>query len=311
MPLLTNRRLILAKTEVTYGTDPTPTGAANAILVSNLEITPQDADYVNRDLVRPFIGRSEQLPASIRARVSFEVEIAASGTAGTAPAWGPLVKACAFSETTVASTSVTYNPVSSTFDSVTIYFQVDGVQHKLTGARGSVSVSLKAKDRPTMKFEFLGIYNAVADVALATPTFTAFKTPLAVNNTNTTGFTLHSLAGVLSELNIDMAVQTVHRDLVGGAQAVLITDREPTGSVMIEAGTVASKDWWTLARNATLGALAITHGTVAGQKVAFNSSNVQVTNPRYQDQDGVQMLQMDLQFIPSTAGNDEIAIVCT
>lgn len=311
MPLLTNRRLILAKTEVTYGTDPTPTGAANAILVRNLDITPQDADFVNRDLVRPFLGRSEQLPTGIRVRASFEVEIAASGTAGTAPAWGPLLKACGFSETTVASTSVTYNPVSSTFDSVTIYFQVDGVQHKITGARGTVSFGLKKKDIPVMKFEFLGLYNAPTDAALATPTFTAWKTPLPVTNANTTGFALHGFSGVLSELNIDMAVQTVHRDLVGGTQSVLITDREPTGNVMIEATTVATKGWWSITQNATLGALAITHGTVAGQKVAFSSSNVQLTNPRYQDEDGVQMLQMDLQFIPSSTGNDEISVACT
>jgi hypothetical protein len=39
MPLLTRKRLIVAKIESTYGTDPTPTGA-NAILVRNLEITP-------------------------------------------------------------------------------------------------------------------------------------------------------------------------------------------------------------------------------------------------------------------------------
>ena len=34
---------ILAKVEGTYGTDSTPTGAANAVLVSNLSINPLDA----------------------------------------------------------------------------------------------------------------------------------------------------------------------------------------------------------------------------------------------------------------------------
>jgi hypothetical protein len=311
MPLLSRRRLILAKTEATYGTDPVPTGAANAILVRNLDITPMDADYADRDLVRPYLGRSEQLPAGIRAMCSFEVELQASGTAGTAPGWGPLMLACGFAATTVASTSVTYAPVSTTFSSVTIYFQVDGVQHKITGARGSVQISLKKKEIPTLKFEFLGLYNAVADVALATPTFTGFITPLPVTNTNTPTFTLHGFAGIMSELSVDMAVQTVHRDLVGGTQSVLITDREPTGSVMIEATTVAAKDWWTLAQAATLGAMALTHGTVAGRRVAVNSSNVQLTNPRYGDEDGVAMLSMDMQFIPSSAGNDEISIALT
>ncbi len=39
MALRTSQRLLLAEEETTYGTDPTPTGAANAILVRSLEIS--------------------------------------------------------------------------------------------------------------------------------------------------------------------------------------------------------------------------------------------------------------------------------
>jgi hypothetical protein len=69
----------------------TPTGA-NAILVRNLEITPLEAETVNRDLVRPYLGASDQLLAQTRVSMTFEVEMAGSGTAGTAPAYGPLLK---------------------------------------------------------------------------------------------------------------------------------------------------------------------------------------------------------------------------
>jgi len=119
MPLLSRKRLILAKTETTYGTDPTPTGATNAILVRNLEITPLQADTVTRDLIRPYLGNSDQLLAQTRVEVTFEVELAGSGAAGTAPAYGAVLKACGLSETVVATTSVTYAPVSSSFSSVT------------------------------------------------------------------------------------------------------------------------------------------------------------------------------------------------
>ena len=37
MPLLSRKRLILAKSEATYGVDSSPTGASNAVLVRNLE----------------------------------------------------------------------------------------------------------------------------------------------------------------------------------------------------------------------------------------------------------------------------------
>ena len=86
MPLLTRRQLLLAETELTYGTDPTPTSSANAILVRNIEVTPLEADTVSRELIRPYLGQSEQLLAQTRVLVNFEVELAGSGTAGTAPA---------------------------------------------------------------------------------------------------------------------------------------------------------------------------------------------------------------------------------
>lgn len=309
MPLLQRKRVILAKIETTYGTDPTPTGAANAILVRNLNITPQDADFVDRDLVRPYLGRSEQLPAAIRASIDFEVELAGSGTAGTAPGCDGLLRACGFAATTSAGVSVTYAPVSSGFESATIYLNNDGVLHKLTGARGTVSFSLKVKDVPVMKFQFTGIYNTVTDTALPAPTYTAFQTPLTVTNVNTTPFTLHGYSAVLSELQLDITNSIVHRTLVGGSEAVLITDREPQGSLTVEATTVAAKDWWTLGKNATLGVLDITHGTAAGNKVQIVSNRVQLTKPAYQDMDGVSMLQFGANFIPSTAGNDEISVV--
>jgi hypothetical protein len=310
MPLLQRKRVILAKAEVTYGTDPTPTGAANAILVRSLSVTPQDSDFTDRDLVRPYIGRSEQLPSGTRVMAEFEVEMAASGTAGTAPAYGALLKACGFSETVAASVSVTYAPVSNVFDSVTIYYNNDGVQHKMTGCRGTVSLSMQVKDIPVWKFQFTGIYNAVTDTALPAATYTSFKTPLPVTNGNTTPFTLHSFSGIMSELSIDIANAIVHRTLVGGSESVLITDREPVGSVTIEATNVAAKDWWAIAKAGTLGAMAITHGTAAGQRVQVTASNVQLTNPQYQDMDGITMLQLGMNFIPS-AGNDEISVIYT
>lgn len=311
MPLLARKKVLLAKIETTYGVDPTPTGAANAILVSNITMTPQEADFADRNLVRPYLGRSEQLPAGIRALVEFEVELAGSGAAGTAPGWGVLMRACGHSETIVASTSVTYAPISAAFESATMYFNLDGVLHKLTGARGTFSLSMKVKEIPKLKFTFTGIYNTVTDTAAPTPTYTVFQKPLPVTNTNTTPFSLHGFAAVMSELSLDQSGAIAHRTLVGGSEAVLITDREPQGSITIEATTVASKDWWTIAKNATLGALAITHGTAAGNKVALNSSNVQLTKPSYAELDSVQMLQMGMNYIPSTTGNDEYSLVVT
>lgn len=308
MPLITRKRTILAKTETTYGTDSTPTGAANAILVRNLNITPLNAELVSRDLVRPYLGASEQLLASSYVTVDFEVEMAGSGTAGTAPAYGPLLLACGMAAATSAGVSVTYTPVSSSFSSVTIYYNVDGVLHKITGARGNVELDIQVGQIPVYKFTFTGLYNAPTDTAAPSVTYTAFQTPLAANNDNTTGFSFYSYSGALQSLNVNLNNQVNFRQLIG-AKDVQMLDRQASGTVVFEAPTIAQKDYWSLALGTTLGTLDITHGTVAGNRVQISSSRAKINNPSYQDLNGIHMLQSQFQLVPSTTGNDELSIV--
>jgi hypothetical protein len=307
MSLLTRKRTILAKLETTYGTDPTPTGSANAILVRNLSITPLNAENVSRDLVRPYLGASEQLIASAYVGVEFEVEMAGSGTAGTAPAYGPLLQACGMTETDGAS-DVTYTPKSASFASVTMYYNVDGVLHKVTGARGNVELVINARQIPVFKFTFTGLYNAPSDASAPSVTYTAFQTPMAANSDNTTDFELFSFGAALESLNINFNNAIQYRSLIG-AEDVLMTDRQMSGQVVFEAPTITAKNFFSLALGSTLGNLDIVHGTTAGNMVQITSSRVDVSNPSYQDQNGIQMLQVPLTFVPSTSGNDEISIV--
>lgn len=308
MPLLSRKRTILAKTEVTYGVDPTPTGTANAILVRNLNITPLNAELVSRDLVRPYLGASEQLLASSYVTVEFEVEMAGSGTAGTAPAYGPLLLACGMAATTSAGVSVTYAPVSSAFGSATIYYNVDGVLHKVTGARGNVEMNIEVGQIPVFRFTFTGLYNAPTDTAAPAVTYTAFQTPQAANSDNTSAFSLYSYSGALQSLNVNLNNAVTYRTLIG-AEDVLMTDRQVSGTAVFEAPTVAQKDYWSLALGSTLGSLDITHGTVAGNRVQISSTRAKINNPTYQDSNGIHMLQAPFNLVPSTAGNDEISIV--
>ena len=224
MALLLRKRLIAIETESTYGTDPTVSGA-DAVLVRDLSITPQSSDVVSRDLIRPYYGASQQLLANTRVECTFSVELAGSGTAGTAPAYGKALKACGLAETVVANTSVTYDPVSSSFSSVTIHYNIDGVRHKVTGCRGNVALSANVGEIPTLDFTFTGIYNAPDDTALLTPTYANQDDPLIFKNGNTSSFQLLSYAGALQSFSFDLGNATTYRELVGGSKEVLITDR--------------------------------------------------------------------------------------
>ena len=310
MPLLSRKRLIAAKIESTVGTDSVPTGT-DALLVRNLDITPLSGDVVSRDLVRPYFGNYDQLIAKTSVAVSFEVELSGSGAAGTAPKYDAVLKACAMSGTVVATTSVTYAPVSSSISSCTIYYNVDGVLHKLTGCRGDMSMSCAVGAIPVLKFNMTGVYNAPTDTAALTPTYAAQATPLVFRQGNTSAFSLFSYSAVLQSLEFNLSNEIVYRELVGGTKEVLLTDRKPAGSVQIEMPTIAVKDYFAASLLTATGNLTFLHGTTAGNRVTFTAPYVDVTNPTYGDQDSVVMLNIPYVATPSSAGNDEFSLAFT
>ena len=310
MAQLTRKRVILIEAESSYGTDPTP-AATDVVLVRDLSITPQSSDVVNRDVVRPYLGASQQLLANTRVECTFSVELAGSGTAGTAPRYGSALKACGFSETVASGTSVTYEPISASFSSVTIHYNVDGVRHVVTGCRGTFAINAAVGEIPSIDFTFTGIYNAPTDVALPSVTYGNQATPLIFKNGNTTSFQLLSYAGALMNLTMDVGNSIVYRELVGGTKEVLLTDRAANGSVTIEAPLTGTKDYFAAAlTDATLGNLTVTHGTAAGNIVRVTSTKVDIGDIAYGEADGVTMLEIPYTLVPSSA-NDELSIVFT
>ncbi len=309
MALRERMTALLAKTESTYGTDSSPTGAANAVLTSGLATHTLDVKRVERDLVRPFFGNSESLTAAIFKRVEFSVEAAGSGTAGTAPAWGPLMRACGFAQTITPGSKVEYKPVSGAIDSVTIYLNEDGVLHALKGARGDVSVQLDNGAIPTFRFSFQGLYVPVADATLPSADFTAWKRPLVISRTNTPTFTVHGNSPKMQGLSVSMGNVVAADSLVGGSgDEILITDRKPSGSLQIEAVRVAEKDWFGAMANDDVGALQMIHGSTAGNILQIDMPSVQLLDPRMNTLNGRRMLQANLKLNPSATGNDEITI---
>jgi hypothetical protein len=380
MPRLTRKSILLARIESTYGTDSVPTGASHAILVRNLNITPINTEEASRDLIRPFLGQFDQLIANRHVQIEFEVEVAGAGTAGTAPGYGALLRACGLSETLLASpltgtaqaggastitlaagasstdnayagqllsitsgtgsgqsgiigsyngttkvatmlqpwgvqptgtsaysiaASATYRPVSTAFESVSIYMNSDGTQHRMTGARGNVEFDFTAKNIPVMKFRMLGIFNTVADVTLQTPVYTAFQTPLAVNNTNTSLFRLHAYAGVLEQLSLNVNNSIEFRAVVGD-EYIQLADRRSEGQLTIEAPTVAQFDIFAAALNNTYGPIQLRHGTTSGNSVLISSQRIDLGTPSYGDSQGIVTNNVPFYALP-VSGNDEFA----
>ena len=313
MALLLRKRLIVLETESTYGTDPTPTGA-DAVRVRDLSITPQASNVVSRDLIRPYLGASQQLLANTRVECTFSVEMTGSKAAGTAPQFGKALEACGLHAEVTASTSVVYTPVSGAFTSITIHYMIDGVRHKVTGCRGTFSITAEVGSIPTIDFSFTGIYNNPDDSALLTPTYDNQADPLIFKNDNVSGFQILSNANApLQSFSFDIGNTLVYRELIGnGAKEVLITDRAATGSVSVEATALGTFNPFATAvdDDASLGNLVFTHGSAGGNKVKFESTKVDIGDVSYGDSDGIAMFEIPYTCVPagSAAADTEFAL---
>lgn len=102
--MLSNRVLVLAKTESTYNTDPVPTPASNALLVSDVDVR-IDPNVLERNVVRPSLSPAGITVGRKLVTVTMTHELKGSGAVGTNPAIDPLLKACGFARTTIANTA--------------------------------------------------------------------------------------------------------------------------------------------------------------------------------------------------------------
>lgn len=319
MPRYIRNTAILAKIESTYGTDAVPTEGANAILVSNATINPLAADNVPRHLIRPYMGGSEQLVGVAHIELSFDVELAGSGAAGTAPAYGPLLRACGFAETVTASVRTEYNLVTPVADSVSIYYFSDGARHVARGCRGNVSIKMSARDRPLLSFRFLGLDGGVTATAPSTLTLSGFKTPAVISDPNTGDFTLGCTytaatptltggTGYPSQgLEIELGNDVAHTALLGG-ESIDISKREVTGKVSLDLTAAQEATFMTNVKANTLQAGGLMHGTAAGYKAMLFLPALQLINPSKVEVNGRLLCGYDLRAVPSS-GNDEIKIV--
>jgi hypothetical protein len=305
-------KIILGKTEVTYGTDPTP-AAANGILMTGVTIRPMDGEDVSRELELPYLGGQEQLTASLRVELTGKVELVPSGTAGTAPKWGPLLRACGCAETIVAATSVTYNPVTDSHESITLYFWMGGTLHKILGARGNALFRWTAQGIPYLEFTFTGLYGGVTETSRTAPTLTGFKRPKIVSKAATPTFTINSVSLVMRSCALDLRNQVEPRLLVG-LEEVIIVDRADQISAQVEAVPVSTFNPYTLGQAseaASLIAVSLVHGTAAGYITTLSAPTCQLQRlSGFENQQKVLEWPLTLNALPNT-GNDQWTLTLT
>ena len=221
-----------------------------------------------------------------------------------------LLRACGFDETIVASTSVTYLPISTGHESCTIYANRDGLLHKYTGCRGTFSIDLPAGGTPKINFTMRGHVQDPTDTALpGTVTYDA-TVPAVVQGVS---FSLGGYGPVCSQVNLDINNQiAVNPDMndSNGYGEFKITGRQANGSFDPEAQLIATHDFWSDWEDSTEQALSVTLNKGTGNITTITAPAVVNTAISESDRNGV--LVYDIPFvIAESSGDDELSIAFT
>lgn len=306
--LLKTNQLILAKVETTYGSDPTPTAASNSLLAYDIDFT-ENIDPARR---LGQIGSLSRLPSVTGAKfsqITFKVEDKGSGSAGTAPRIGTLFRGCSYSETVSGGVSVTYKPRSTSQESITIYYYIDGRLHKLTGAVGDCKHYSPKGAFPYWEFTFMGQFNANSTTALPTPTLESTNPQLC----KSCAFSYNSKTTlVVSNVEYTTNNTVAQRPDINNANSIkgfVVTARDPKLKMTVEATVETSYDFRGDALT-TQRAVTWTVGATAGNIITYTAPKFNPYMPKYGDADGLLIEEIEGE-VTQNSGNDEFTIVYT
>ena len=314
-PFLTQRKQVAVKIETTESTDAAPADADCIAPIYKPEWSPS-IKMLDRTSVLASFSKLPQVASERSAVIKFECELKGSGTAGTPPAFSSALKACGWGETIVTSTSVTYAPISASVPSVTVEIREgsDTVwkSKKITGARGTCSITAENGNAVKIVFTFTGKY--------VEPTDTVQFTQAAIGTTPPifAGVTLVTVGvGSLKarQFSFDLGNKVVLKPdstVSGGYYSALITDRKPTGSIDPEQETVDVVNYPSDITAAYQDVLSWSIGSSSGNRVAFSSPKCQIVSLSDSDRSGIRVENLSLAFGQNAlTGNDEVSLAFT
>lgn len=318
-PYFPQRTQVAVKIEGTEGTDSVPTASDVIAPTYDAEYTPS-VEMFERNNTQGSFSRLPQIAGERSGQITFATELKGSGVAGTAPPnlSAPFL-ACNMGETIVASTSVTYAPVSTGGSSATVELREGSTttgakQKKIVGARGTWVLEGVKGSPVLVRFTFTGRYIEPLDTAIVLLT-----TPAPGPNPEPFLNTSFSFQGVAT-----LKVQTVTLDIgnnvvlrndanqASGNFSAVITDRSPIGNIDPEQEDQATANFFNDWTTNSEGVLSYVLGATAGNISTVSAPKAQITSIAEADRDGLRTEGLDLQLNQSAdAGDDEISIAFT
>ena len=282
--------------EITYGVD----AIAAAIAAEEPVFSVKGYDFSVTD---PLTGEDIQLNyddgemgnkgfvlAGNHAKIGFKIYATGAGnTATTVPVFDALLLACLRKKT--VSANVVYSLDQTSVGSNTFYFHMDGTQHVLRGARGSVKIGMTAKGLPYLEFTVMGLY-VPPTAALKLPTdFDGWLKPKPVGVEHTSCLFDGSPMKLIS-MEYDQGNKLVYEEYVGH-QEILITDIEPKAKLVLEAPALGVFDPFAGALLEADHSFSISH-CASPQLFRWATDRLQMGRPKYGDRNGTITYEIDV-----------------
>ncbi len=312
MAKLIRRMTVLVKDEAIYNTDSLPVPALDAVRVMDVSYGLTGQRVTERNEVHASLAKLSQIIGDSLFTLTCKIYINGSGTAGTAPRWGALLRCCAITETVVAVTSVAYSPESdsSLHGSSTVYIYEDGLRYIMTGVRGTPKLDAKAGEPGMIEFNLTGHFSGPTDQTLVNPTLETALAPVV----RSAGFTVGGYAAVVSGVSFDIQNEVITPDDINSADSygeIIIAGRNVTGTIDPEVDAVATKDFLTEYRGGASYPLATgVIGLVAGNRWQLVQPAIQYSDWAIGDKSGIRTNDMPYMAVESV-GDDDFTLTLT
>ncbi len=319
MPALKVRNTsILAKIESSYGVDATPVGSDGLWAIG----TPPDPQSSPNSL-KDVIGRGSlskipnAAPGDRFWRVAIKVPLRGAGavyTSSVKPKVGTLLRACGFQEafTTTGGAQYTYTPRSTGFESISLYYNWDGLLYKLLGAFGNVNFVCNGGAIAMAEFTFDTLYAAPTDVA----TVLASGEPTVVHPILQSGafqIGTENYAAPFKNINLNMnntLTPSYDPSTATGISAINLVNRAPNGSFDPDAVLKATFDWHSKWENGTLMDMSFQVGTAQYNRIKFSCPEVQSSGVKPGNRNDLGMFTVPFDLVSDTsAAEDELSVV--
>ena len=324
MPEKVRLQGLTAKIEVTYGTDPVPTPAADAIQVEEILWQDIDTDFlhenVRENLATGFLG--EGLAGARSGRFcKFRVPVVVKGagvaySATVKPEMDVILRACAMKavvDVTVSLEKWTYTRRSLAHESCTIYVYSSGRRFKVVGCRGNLAEMAIAPGLITnMMFDMSGIL--VADPNDETvPAFTYPNLTVLPPATLAAGLTLNAFdPDDFRTFVFNQGAIVEERpggNATNGHAGYEINGFNTRVTTVIDSPPLASFNPYTLEAAATKFVGDIDMGSVQYNKLTLNLPQLQILKTAHQADRSFGMVALTMKASDTATGDDAFDLV--